>query len=88
MVELIEEAHGHKDVVRVGSFGFLCSPDGKEFLKEDIQTHKLSCVVMPGCSPKENEQRFRDVLKSAGLNPFLLQVANIREQCAWVPGNM
>jgi len=84
MAELIEEAHGHKDVVRVRSFGFLCSPDGEEFLKEDIQTHKLSCVVMAGCSPKENEQRFRDVLKSAGLNPFLLQVANIREQCTWV----
>ena len=84
MAELLEEAKGHKDVVQVRSFGFLCAPDGKEFLKEDIQAHKLSHVVIAGCSPKENEHTFRDILKSAGLNPFLLQVANIREQCAWV----
>ena len=84
MTALLEEAKGHKDVVLARSFGFLCSPDGKEFLKEDIRSHKLSHVVIAGCSPKENEHTFRDILKSAGLNPFLLQVANIREQCAWV----
>lgn len=84
MAELLKEARDHKDVVRVRSFGFLCAPDGKEFLKEDIQAHKLSRVVIAGCSPKEHEQTFRDILKSAGLNPFLLQIANIREQCAWV----
>ena len=84
MDNLLEDAREHKDVVLVRSFGFLCSPDGKEFLKKDIQAHKLSRVVIAGCSPKENEQTFRDVLKNAGLNPFLLQIANIREQCAWV----
>ncbi|MCP4578191.1 MAG: CoB--CoM heterodisulfide reductase iron-sulfur subunit A family protein [Deltaproteobacteria bacterium] len=84
MATLLAEAKGHKDVVLARSFGFLCSPDGKEFLKEDIQVQRLSRVVIAGCSPKENEHTFRDVLKSAGLNPFLLQVANIREQCAWV----
>lgn len=84
MAGLLEEAKGHKNVVRVRSFGFLCSPDGKEFLEEDIKIHKLSRVVIAGCSPKENEHTFRDILKSAGLNPFLLQVANIRDQCAWV----
>ncbi len=84
MAELLEEAKGHKDVVLARSFGFLCAPDGKEFLKEDIKIHNLSRVVIAGCSPKENEHTFQEVLKSAGINPFLLQVANIREQCAWV----
>lgn len=84
MAELLEAAREHEDVVRVRSFGFLCAPDGKEFLKNDIQAHKLSRIVIAGCSPKENEHTFREILKSAGLNPFFLQIANIREQCAWV----
>jgi len=77
-------ARDHKDVVRAQAFGFLCSPEGKAFLREEIKTHGLSRVVIAGCSPKEHEKTFRKVLKNAGLNPFLLQVANIREQCAWV----
>ena len=81
---LLKDARGHENVVLAGSFGFLCSPEGKRFLQEDIQAHKLSRVVIAGCSPKEHEQTFRAILKRAGLNPFLLQVANIREQCAWV----
>ncbi len=81
---LLETARAQEDVVMAKSFDFLCSPDGKKFLKEDIQAHKLSRVVIAGCSPKEHEATFREVLKAAGLNPFLLQIANIREQCAWV----
>ena len=84
MTGLLKEARRHKDVVLARTFGFLCSPDGKAFLKEDIQTHKLSRVVIAGCSPKEHERTFRELLNEAGLNPFLLQMANIREQCAWV----
>jgi heterodisulfide reductase subunit A len=81
---LVTEARDQDDVVRSRAFGFLCSPEGKAFLKEEIKTHELSRVVIAGCSPKEHEKTFREVLKNAGLNPFLLQVANIREQCAWV----
>ena len=81
---LAAAARDHKDVVRARAFGFLCSPEGKAFLREEIKTHGLSRVVIAGCSPKEHEKTFREVLKSAGLNPFLLQMANIREQCAWV----
>ncbi len=81
---LLETAKGHKHVVRAEPLGFLCSPEGKAFLREDIQANNLTRVVIAGCSPREHEQTFRDVLKTAGLNPFLLQVANIREQCTWV----
>ena len=81
---LLEIARALEDVVMAASFDFLCSPDGKKFLKEDIQAHKLSRVVIAGCSPKEHGATFRELLKAAGLNPFLLQMANIREQCAWV----
>ena len=68
----------------VRSFGVLCSPEGKKFLRNDIKTNRLTRVVIAGCSPKEHEPTFQEILKDANLNPFLLQVANIREQCAWV----
>ncbi len=81
---LLSAARDRTDVVHAQSFGFLCSPEGKAFLQGDILENDLSRVVIAGCSPKEHEQTFRRVLNSAGLNPFLLQMANIREQCAWV----
>lgn len=62
----------------------LCSENGKNLLKKDIEENRLSCVVIAGCSPKEHEHTFKKVLQDAGLNQFLLQIVNIREQCAWV----
>jgi heterodisulfide reductase subunit A len=84
MEPLLEAAAVRENVVRVRVFGFLCSPEGKAFLKEEIRTNRLSGIVIAGCSPREHEQTFREVLREAGLNPYLLQMANIREQCAWV----
>ena len=84
MAELLETAGAQEDVVRVRSFGFLCSPEGRAFLREEIQTKGLSRMVIAGCSPKEHEETFRELLKEADFNPYLLQMANIREQCAWV----
>jgi heterodisulfide reductase subunit A len=81
---LLSVAKDQTDVVHTQSFGFLCSPEGQLFLKEEVRANDLSRVVIAGCSPKEHEQTFREVLKNAGLNPFLLQMANIREQCTWV----
>jgi len=53
-------------------------------LAEDIREHGLTGVVITACSPKEHEATFQAVLRDAGLNPYMLQMANIREQCAWV----
>ena len=71
------------DVVRIGRHSILCSPEGRAFLVQDIVEHGLDRVVIGGCSPKEHEATFRDVLREAGLNPYRLQIANLREQCAW-----
>ena len=62
----------------------LCSEDGKEFLKQSIQEHNLTHVVVAACSPKQHELTFMNVCEAAGVNPYLFQMANIREQCAWV----
>ena len=60
-----------------------CSEDGKNFLAEDIIKEKPDRVVIAACTPKEHEKTFRNVLQKAGLNPYLFQMVNIREQIAW-----
>ena len=63
---------------------FLCSEEGQEFLAEDIEREGAQRVVVAACSPRDHEETFRRVCQKAGLNPFLLQMVNIREQIAWV----
>ncbi|HBZ57171.1 MAG TPA: hypothetical protein DEO88_17340 [Syntrophobacteraceae bacterium] len=68
---------------------FCCTPDGQTLIAEEIVTNRLNRVVIAACSPLEHEHTFSSVLARAGLNPFMLQMVNIREQCAWVtPGNI
>jgi heterodisulfide reductase subunit A len=73
-----------EDIAVVERFKLLCSAEGKTFLEEQINKHKLTHVVVAACSPKEHEKTFMEVCERAGLNPYLFQLANIREQCAWV----
>jgi heterodisulfide reductase subunit A len=82
--EVVKFVQGLENVVLAKSFGLLCSEEGKELVGKEIKEHNLTRVVIAGCSPKEHENTFKEVLRHAGLNPFLLQIANIREQCAWV----
>jgi heterodisulfide reductase subunit A len=73
-----------KDVEVAERYKLLCSGDGKEFLKQSIAEHGLTHLVVAACSPKQHEVTFMSVCEQAGLNPQLFQLANIREQCAWV----
>jgi heterodisulfide reductase subunit A len=73
-----------KDVAVVERYKLLCAEDGKEFLKQSIEEHGLTHVVVAACSPKQHEATFMNALEQAGLNPYLFQMANIREQCAWI----
>lgn len=73
-----------KDVGIVERHKLLCSEEGKKFLKQSIEKHGLTHVVVAGCSPKQHEVTFMNVCAQSGLNPQLFQLANIREQCAWV----
>ena len=72
------------DVAVAERYKLLCSNDGKKFLEEEIKKHGLTHLVIAACSPKQHEQTFMDVCEKAGINPYLFQLANIREQCAWV----
>jgi len=82
--EVVRFAQILDNVVWARSFGLLCSDQGKAVIAGEIKEHGLTRLVIAACSPKEHEITFRNVLKDAGLNPFLVQIANIREQCAWV----
>jgi heterodisulfide reductase subunit A-like polyferredoxin len=71
-------------VVIAKTHPLLCSPDGKKFLSEIIAENGLERIVIAACSPREHETTFMKVCETAGLNPFMMQMANIREQVAWV----
>ena len=76
-----------KDAEVIERHKLLCSEGGKEFLKQSIEEHGLTHVVVAACSPKQHEITFMSVCEQAGLNPQLFQLTNIREQCAWVTPN-
>lgn len=65
-------------------YKYMCSDPGQGLLKKAIQEQKLSHVVVAACSPRMHEKTFRKAVESAGLNPFLCEMANIREHCSWV----
>ena len=63
---------------------YTCSEPGQEKIKKDIAEHRLNRVVVAACSPRMHEPTFRGTLRAAGLNQYLLEMANIREHCSWV----
>jgi len=71
--------------VRVArSYQYLCSDPGQDLIKQDIREQGINRVVVAACSPRMHETTFRNVLIQEGVNPYLLNIANIREQCSWV----
>ena len=84
-VEAVTEfAKGLGDVTLAKDYKFMCSDPGQELLREDIKASGLDGIVVAACSPLMHERTFRKAALDAGLNPFLIQIANIREQCSWV----
>ena len=65
-------------------YKYMCSDPGQTKIKEAIKEHGLTGVVVSACSPRMHEGTFRKACAEAGLNPYLCEMANIREQCSWV----
>jgi heterodisulfide reductase subunit A len=63
---------------------YICSEPGQQVIKDDIKQHGLNRVVIASCSPRLHEPTFRAMCEEAGLNSYLFEMANIREQCSWV----
>jgi heterodisulfide reductase subunit A len=72
------------DVIVSRHDGYLCSEPGQNQIKTDIKEQRLNRIVVASCSPRLHEPTFRKCVSEAGLNPYLLEMANLREQCSWV----
>jgi len=66
------------------SYKYMCSDPGQELIIKDIRGHKLNRIVVAACSPRIHELTFRKAVEKAGINPYLFEMANIREQDSWV----
>ena len=75
------------DVVVAKDIGYACSDPGQQEIREDIADNDLDRIVVASCSPRLHEPTFRKMLLQAGLNPYMLDMANLREQCSWVHMN-
>jgi heterodisulfide reductase subunit A len=75
------------DVVAVIRNKYTCADPGQNEIKKAIVEHKLNRVVVASCTPKIHEPTFRQCVAEAGLNPYLYEMANIREHCSWVHQN-
>ena len=80
-------AEGLDGVVVSRSDAYLCSEPGQQLIKKDIAEQGINRVVVGSCTPRLHEPTFRKCLADAGLSPYLLEMANLREQCSWVHAN-
>jgi len=71
-------------VVHAENTMYTCSADSLKLIQQRIEEHKLNRVVVSACTPRTHEPLFQDTIRSAGLNPYLFEMANIRDQCSWV----
>jgi heterodisulfide reductase subunit A len=79
-----ERAGNIPGVVYSTDYKYMCSDPGQTKIKEAIKEHNLTGVVVSACSPRMHEPTFRKACAEAGLNPYLCEMANIREHCSWV----
>ncbi len=82
--EVAEYVSKLPDVVLAKHYVYMCSAPAQKMIKEDIKEHRLNRVVVASCTPRMHEPTFRRVVEEGGLNPYLFEMANIREHCSWV----
>ena len=82
--DVTEFAQGLDSVAVARHYEFMCSDPGQELIIQDIREQGLNRAVVASCSPRMHEPTFRRACEKAGLNGFLFEMANIRDQCSWV----
>ncbi|HEY93001.1 MAG TPA: CoB--CoM heterodisulfide reductase iron-sulfur subunit A family protein [Dehalococcoidia bacterium] len=82
--EVAQFAQNLDSVVVARAYKFMCSEPGQQLIKDDIKDLGLNRVVVASCSPTMHEPTFRRACQEAGINPYLFEMANIREHCSWV----
>ena len=82
--EVADYAWNLPDVVHVERLDYACFPEAQCYIKNAIVERNLNRVVMAGCSHRTHESLYQRVVREAGLNPYYMEMVNLREQCAWV----
>ena len=82
-----EALHDLDDITVQQEHSNMCSGAGQKLIIEDVQTHQLDRIVIASCSPQFHEKTFKQTLEKAGLNPYVLEMANFREHCSWTHRN-
>ena len=85
--KVAEDLKSYPGVAFATTYKYTCSDPGQKIIKDAIQEYGLDGVIVAACSPAMHETTFRRTAASAGMNPYLLECANIREQCSWVHQN-
>ena len=75
-------------VVFSTDYQYMCSENGQALIRQAIHEHGLTGVVVCSCSPRMHEATFRKTATLAGVNPYMVEIANIREQCSWIHKDM
>ena len=83
-----EALRSEPGVVFSTDYQYMCSQAGQELIKSAVKEYSLSGIVICSCSPRMHEATFRKAAAAAGLNPYMVEIANIREQCSWVHKDM
>lgn len=79
-----EYAETLPDVTCVVRNKYTCADPGQNEIKDAVRQHNLNRVVVASCTPRQHEPTFRQCVYEAGLNPYLMEMANLREHCSWV----
>ncbi len=82
--EVVEYVRKLPHVVYVEENLYTCSQDTQKNIREKLKEHNLNRLVVASCTPRTHEALFRETIREAGLNPYLFEMANIRDQCSWV----
>ena len=88
VVAVSEALKKEPGVVFSTNYQYMCSQAGQEMIKNAVKEHNLTGIVVCSCSPRMHEATFRKTATAAGINPYMVEIANIREQCSWVHKDM
>ena len=86
--EVTEFAKSLPGVVHAENTIYTCSADSLKLIQERVKEFNLNRVLVASCTPRTHEPLFRDTIREVGLNPYLFEMANIRDQCSWVHMNL
>ena len=82
--KVAQSVAGEPGVVISTDYQYMCSEGGQSRIRQAIHDYGLTGIVVCSCSPRMHETTFRKTAQAAGLNPYMVEIANIREQCSWI----